>query len=288
MLGDSVLKRYARIIRWCSLAVIVIALLASARAFPMDRLMGNLRQRIEDLGFLGPLSFLLVYALTTVLVLPCSPVTVVGGAVFGLLWGTLLAAVGATLGATLALLVSRHVVREKVFHLSKGYSRFAAIDQAIGKEGWKVVGLLRLSPVVPFNLINYLIGLTAIGIWPYTVATFVFILPGTFMYVYLGYLGGRGLETASAGQFAGTWMEWALLLSGLVATVAVTLYVTRLAREAIRKQTQLEESHGLSGEESPDSPVSTALAVTAAALFALAALWIVYHRESLATMFGLL
>ena len=113
--------------------------------------------------------------------------------------------------------------------------RFAAIDREISRSGAIIVALLRLSPAVPFGLQNYLYGLTGIGFWTYLLTSWIAMLPGTVMYVYLGYLGRAGLDAAGDSGRTRTPLEWALLAVGLAATVAVTLFVTRLARRALRR-----------------------------------------------------
>ena len=119
--------------------------------------------------------------------------------------------------------------------------RFHAIDRAIGEQGWKIVGLLRLSPAVPFSISNYLYGMTAIRFVPYVLVSWIAMLPGTFLYVYLGALAADGVESAVGAQNSpASGAEWALRLVGLLATVAVTLLVVRIARRAIRESTDIE------------------------------------------------
>ena len=107
------------------------------------------------------------------------------------------------------------------------YPRFEAIDRAVREGGWKIVALLRLSPAVPFTLQNYLYGLTGIRFWPYLLTSWLAMLPGTFLYIYLGHLGRAGVEAAS-GERSRTPAEWAMMIVGLLATVAATVYITRL------------------------------------------------------------
>ena len=115
--------------------------------------------------------------------------------------------------------------------------RFKTIDDAVATEGWKIVGLTRLSPVFPFNLLNYAYGLTKVSLRDYFFASWIGMLPGTVMYVYIGSLIGD-LARLGAGGRTRTGAEWALYVVGLVATVAVTVYVTRIARSALNKKTE--------------------------------------------------
>jgi uncharacterized membrane protein YdjX (TVP38/TMEM64 family) len=145
--------------------------------------------------------------------------------------------VASTTAAALAFLIARYFAREAIEKKAAGNPKFDAIDRAIGAKGWKIVALLRLSPAIPFSLGNYLYGLTSIRFWPYVLSSWIAMLPGTFLYVYLGHAGAQGLQ-AAAGETADTG-RLVLLGVGLVATIAVTIYVTVLALRAIREQTDI-------------------------------------------------
>ncbi|MEN9226029.1 MAG: TVP38/TMEM64 family protein [Thermostichus sp. HHBFW_bins_43] len=190
---------------------------------------------IEGLGPLGPMIFIGIYIVATVLFLPASVLTLGAGAVFGVLAGALYVVIGATIGANLAFLIGRYLARERVAKLIEGNAKFAAIDRAVGREGWKIVGLIRLSPAFPFNVLNYALGLTQVSFWDNLLGT-AGILPGTFMYVYIGSLAGSlanmgRSELEPQAQTA----QWILRIIGLIATVAVTVYVTRIARQALQE-----------------------------------------------------
>ena len=191
--------------------------------------------RIRDLGPWGPAIFVLLYIAATVLLLPGSVLTLGAGAVFGLAKGAVLVSIAATLGATAAFLVGRYLARGWVAVKIQRYPRFAAIDRAVAREGWKIVGLTRLSPVFPFNLLNYAFGLTRVSLRDYVLASWIGMMPGTVMYVYVGSLAGD-LATLGGGSRARTPAEWALYVVGLLATVAVTVSVTRMAREALTRR----------------------------------------------------
>jgi len=139
--------------------------------------------------------------------------------------------VAATLGSALAFLAARHVVRSSIERRVAGNERFAAIDRAIARDGRRIVFLLRLSPVFPFNLLNYALGLTRIGLVDYCVAS-VGMVPGTVLYVYLGSLGGQAAVAASGGSDR-QLLTWGVRLLGLAATAVVTILVTRIARRAL-------------------------------------------------------
>jgi len=191
---------------------------------------------VDGLGVWGPIVFMLGYAAAVVGFAPGSILTLAAGAVFGLLEGTVYVFVAATVGASLAFLVSRHVARSAIERRLAGNDRFAAIDRAVGAEGRKIVFLLRLSPVFPFNLLNYALGLTRVRFADYVVASFG-MLPGTLLYVYYGKLAGDVAALAGGAAIEKDAGYYAVLLLGLVATVVVTTLVTRIARRALREAT---------------------------------------------------
>jgi uncharacterized membrane protein YdjX (TVP38/TMEM64 family) len=184
----------------------------------------------------GPLAFIGGYALAVLAFVPGSALTLASGAIFGVGRGTVLVFVAALLGSTLAFLVARHLARAAIEKRIAGDARFAAIDQAIGREGRKIVFLLRLSPIFPFNLLNYGLGLTRVRLVDYVIAG-TGMLPGTLLYVYLGSAAGQAVAAAGGAAPGRSPAEWTLFGVGLAATLAVTLYVTRIARRALRDAT---------------------------------------------------
>jgi len=212
--------------------IAVLAVVISARYFDAPALLKMALDRIRDLGPSGAVIFVLLYLVAAVLLLPGSVLTLGAGAVFGVVHGAVLVSAGATLGATAAFLVGRYLARGWVAASLESYPRFAAIDQAVAREGWKIVGLTRLSPVFPFNLLNYAFGLTRVSLRDYVLASWIGMMPGTVMYVYVGSIAGD-IATLSAGGQGRSGAEWAIYGLGLLATVVVTVYVTRLARAAL-------------------------------------------------------
>ncbi len=149
------------IIKYGADAVIAISVLLLMRALPMQAMSESLKEWIETLGVFGPVIFALIYVVAAVCLVPGSTLTLLAGAVFGLGIGFVTVSVGSVAAAAVSFLIARYVARSKVESVAKSNKKFAAIDAAISEGGWKIVGLLRLSPVVPFNLQNYLFGLTA-------------------------------------------------------------------------------------------------------------------------------
>lgn len=187
---------------------------------------------VGGLGPKGMIVYATAYVIATVLFVPASIITLAAGFLFGVVRGTILVSIGSTTGAALAFLVSRYFAREWVAKRASENKSFAVIDRAIGQQGWKIVGLLRLSPAIPFNLSNYLYGLTAIRFLPYVIVSWIGMLPGTVLYVYLGAAGKAGLQ-AAADDRGKTWLEFMLLGIGLMATVVVTITITRIAKRAL-------------------------------------------------------
>jgi uncharacterized membrane protein YdjX (TVP38/TMEM64 family) len=194
----------------------------------MNELLTNALNWVEQLGPMGPALFILIYIAACVLFIPGSALTLGAGAIFGVARGSIIVSVGSTLGATAAFLVGRYIARDWIARKIEKNEKFAAIDQAVGAEGWKIVGLTRLSPVFPFSLLNYAYGLTKVSLRDYVLASWIGMMPGTVMYVYLGSLARLGIEAQSA-----TTAQTVLKVVGLLATVAVTVYVTRVAKKAL-------------------------------------------------------
>jgi uncharacterized membrane protein YdjX (TVP38/TMEM64 family) len=221
-----------------TIALVAGAVVAVVALIFVGRYLGgyvdDFRQWGEAQGAWGPVIFILGYAAATVAFIPGSALTLASGATFGLWEGTLYAFAGALLGATLAFLVARYVARGWVEKKLADQPKLAVIDRAVGEDGGKIVALLRLSPLFPFVLLNYALGLSKVKFSHYFWASFA-MLPGTFLYVYYGAVGGA---VASGGER--TVWDWVSLGVGLVATVVVTAFITKKARAALDRETDVE------------------------------------------------
>ncbi len=195
----------------------------------------NTLQWIAGLGAIGPLAFIGIYIIATIVFLPGSILTLGAGVVFGVGLGTVYVFMGAMIGATAAFLVGRYLARSWVTQKIASNSKFRAIDQAVGQDGLRIVLLTRLSPVFPFNFLNYAFGLTGVSVKDYVLGS-LGILPGTIMYVYLGSLAGNLALIGTAAQPTNSNLQWALRIMGLLATIAVTVYVTRIAKQALEQE----------------------------------------------------
>ena len=223
------LKKYWK---WIALAVGLVALSVAISFLPLGEGVKNFSNWIRDLGMAGALIFIGVYALAAVFFVPGAIFTIAAGLIYGVVGGTAVALLGATLGAGLAFLVARYFLRRPIKEMARKNKKFSAIDEAIGKEGWKIVGLLRLSPLIPFEVSNYFYGVTSISFWPYVLASGIGMLPGTLLYAYLGAIGHAGL---SGGKNGRSPLEWTFLGLGLVITIGVTVFVSRVANNALKK-----------------------------------------------------
>jgi uncharacterized membrane protein YdjX (TVP38/TMEM64 family) len=221
--------------------IAVVAVFFALRYNVPDALRGMLAW-VGDQGFLGIVAFIAVYILATVFFIPGSILTLGAGFVFGVVYGTITVSIASTVGAFLAFLVGRYVARDWVAAKTGDNPKFKSIDEAVGREGWKIVLLTRLSPIFPFNLLNYAYGLTGVTGRAFFFASWIGMLPGTVMYVYFGSLAANLATLGQASAERGS-LQWILYGVGLVATIAVTLFVTRLAKRA------LNESIAISPEE---------------------------------------
>ncbi|HMB82225.1 MAG TPA: TVP38/TMEM64 family protein [Vicinamibacterales bacterium] len=188
---------------------------------------------IQSLGPAAPIAFILIYAFAVVALIPASLLTIAGGAVFGLVRGVIFSLIGATLGSTVAFLLGRYVARRLVARRLAAMPRFQAIEKAVSARGRRIVFLLRLSPVIQFNFLNYALGLTTISAWDFVAAS-LGTIPGAFVYTYAGMVTGEALALAGKAQVPKNASYYAVLVAGLVATVAATTVVTRTARRALQ------------------------------------------------------
>lgn len=226
-------------------ARLAAAALALAALVALGRLWGahlpEFKAWVAGLGPFGPAVFVAGYAAAVMALAPASILTLAAGAIFGVAAGTLYVFVAATLGSCAAFLVARYLARGAVERRIEGNARFAAIDRAVGEQGRKIVFLLRLSPLFPFNLLNYALGLTRVRFVDYAVAA-LGMLPGTLAYVYAGKVAGDVATLAGGAATRRSALEYAVWGVGLVATFAVALIVARIARRALAEATGDEAS----------------------------------------------
>ncbi|XVF63430.1 hypothetical protein PTKIN_Ptkin09bG0086500 [Pterospermum kingtungense] len=188
---------------------------------------------IEGYGPVGYALFVAVYAGLEVLAIPAIPLTMSAGLLFGSVIGTIIVSISGTVAASVAFLIARYFARERILKLVEGNKKFLAIDKAIGENGFRVVTLLRLSPLLPFSLGNYLYGLTSVKFVPYVLGSWLGMLPGTWAYVSAGAFGRAIIQEDSEFGFGGGNGILTLGL-GLLATAIAAAYVTQLAKDAVK------------------------------------------------------
>lgn len=209
--------------------------------------LSNLIEWTQSVGPLGPIYLALIYGAACVLFLPGSILTLGAGFAFGLVGGTFSAVLGSLIGVSASFVLGRTALRGWVESLTANRSSFRAIDEAVGREGFKIVLLTRLSPVFPFNLLNYGFGITRVGFKDYFFGSWIGMFPGTLLYVYFG-SAAKSVADLAMGHQEGGSARIALLAVGLVATVAVTIVITRIAKRAlhgaIKASNRTEIHHG--------------------------------------------
>jgi len=222
--GTKLSKR----LTWVLLGGLLVAAAVAAFLLPYEQWVQSFKAWIQGLGTIGFLAFGAAYILAAVLLIPVWPLSITCGLAFGI-WGFVLVPISATLGSVAAFLISRYLARAKIREWVAQQPRYRAVDEVVEEEGWKVVILLRLSPLVPYNLMNYFCGITGVSLAGYLVATFLGTIPVTAMYVYLGFIG----QAVASGTIG--WPQWALLAVGVLATAGVTILVTRKVQHKLRE-----------------------------------------------------
>jgi len=201
----------------------------------LQEFLENALQWINSLGAIGGIVFIGIYIIATLAFLPAALLTLGAGVIFGVTWGSIYVFIGATLGAIAAFLGGRYLAQGWVKEKISSYKKFAIIDKAVSKEGLKIVLLVRLSPLFPFNLLNYAFGITSVSFQDYLIGS-VGMIPGTIMYVYFGSLVGDIALIGSKNQPGNIILHWVIQIMGLIATIAVTVYVTKIAKKALEDE----------------------------------------------------
>jgi len=243
----------ARGLRWkragiiLGLAVVVgLAIWFVVRFNLLTQIQDPLQELLQSLGFWKYAVFIVLYIIACVLLLPGSFLTLAAGAVFGLMTGSILVNIGATLGSAAAFLVGRYLARDWVAQKISGHPNFIAIDKAVADEGWKIVLLTRLCPIFPYFLLNYAYGLTRVSFRHYFFATWIGIVPGSTLFVYIGSL-------ANPGDAKDSIWTWAFKILGLIATLLLTVYITKVARRALSQKISVTPTGGPAPTATPSN-----------------------------------
>ena len=208
------------------LLLIVTSGIVTALIFRDQLSVEQLTAWVRQLGWLAPLVFIACYAIAAVFFLPGLLFTLAGGVLFGPLYGTLYNLVGATIGATLAFLTARYIAYDWV--TQRTGNRLQQLVKGVEEEGWRFVAFVRLVPLIPFNLLNYALGLTRLRLSHYIITSFIFMAPGGAAYTYLGY---AGREVAGGGE---DFIKKALLALAVIATIA---FASRILMRIRRNRT---------------------------------------------------
>lgn len=183
---------------------------------------------------LASVIYLLIYIAVCVFLLPGSIITLAAGFVFGIVHGTILVSISSTIGATLAFIIGRTVARDYVGRMVEKQPKFSAIDSAIKDKGFLIVLLTRLSPLFPFNFLNYAYGLTAVSLRNYIIASWIGMIPGTILFVYIGSIS-KDISAIIQGNIDSGLAGQIMFAAGLVATIIVTAVVTRISRKILNE-----------------------------------------------------
>jgi uncharacterized membrane protein YdjX (TVP38/TMEM64 family) len=227
-------------IRLIGLALLAAAMITTLILLPVKSYLEELLEWVREIGMWGPILLAAVYILATVLFVPGSLITLGAGFVFGVVVGTITVSLGSALGASAAFLVGRTLARAWVQEKIARSPRFRALDEAVRRRGFLIVLLVRLSPVFPYNVLNYALALTQVSFRDYVLASWIGMLPATVMYVYLGSTL-KNLAALASGKIEGGIAQQVLFGIGLAATLSVTIVVTRLARTSLKKTVPMPE-----------------------------------------------
>ncbi|QGJ70422.1 Integral membrane protein, DedA family [Planctomycetales bacterium 10988] len=233
--------KWMRWLWWGFLGLLLVGLIAIAlyREDFQTSLTGLL-EWVKTLGPLGPLTLGLFYVVATIFALPAAILTLGAGFAFGVIVGFITVSLASITGASLSFLISRKLARGLLLKRFANSSRFKALDEGVREHGFKIVLMTRLSPLFPFNFLNYAYGLTDIRFRDYFFASWLGMIPGTILYVYLG-SAVQNIATITAEEMEGGVGELVVFGIGLLATLVVTVVITRIARKSLAKAVPFNE-----------------------------------------------
>ena len=229
-------QQYKRFLKPILISCLIAILIIIGNYFDLQGIFNKSLLWVESLGWLAPIAFIVIYNIATLLFIPGSLLTFKGGCLFGLVGGSIYVLIAAIIGATLAFLVGRYISRDWVCQQIGNKPKFQAIDKAVAKNGFKIVFLTRLSPIFPFNLLNYAFGVTQVSLKDYIFGS-IGMIPGTVMYVYMGSIIGHiAMNNSSIPKNPETQLIQLLLQGfGFIATAFVTIYVAKVAKKALNE-----------------------------------------------------
>ncbi len=232
----SGLKKHGNFLFKIIVLVILFAFLAvSFYDFPVREKLQTILIRIGELGALAPLAYAGFYLLGSVFLLPCFPLTIGAGFIFGFQKGFVIASLSSTIGAAGAFLVSRYIAWELVRDWVEKNEKYSVIDRAVSTAGWKIVILMRFASHIPYNFVNYCFGMTGIGFFQFVLGTWLGRLPITAFHTYVGSFSANMMNAKNEIPTT-TPLAWCLYGIGWVATIAVTVFIVKAAREALNER----------------------------------------------------
>jgi uncharacterized membrane protein YdjX (TVP38/TMEM64 family) len=227
-------SRRAMYFQLAAFVIVICALIALSRFFPIVDLVGELQRRVAGMGDWGAVWYPLLFAACNILLLPGGILSVGGGFFFGLWWGFALVLLGNSIGAAVSFGLSHWLGRRYLNKRISTSPMLQVLDKAVARDAWKIIFLSQLHPLFPTSLLNYLFGLTRIRFWPYMLWTAVGRAPGLFLYTYLGTLGQLGLNLAR-GRSHPRIVEYWTWGGAFAVTVLLFILLTRLALRALRE-----------------------------------------------------
>ncbi len=219
------MRRRTRHRKWIAAAVLAVAAVAALSFLPLRGWAESLQDWIDGMGAAGVILFAAIYVVATLFLLPVWILTLAAGALFGIVGGLLVVLAASLAGAIAAFFIARHALKERVRKFFARHSLLRTVDRALRKAGWKVVALMRLSPLVPFTAQNYFYGASQVKFTQFALGTGLGLVPGTLVEVTLGATGRAAMGGGPA--------EWTMLGVGVVATLAAGWHITRVAKKRL-------------------------------------------------------
>ena len=233
------------------LSVLVVAVVLVARSsFDVSEMTRRFVEALRSQGDAGLVWLALAYIPASLFFFPAALLTLAGGFTFGVAKTLVAVSLGSTVGATSAFLAGRTLLRGLIEHKVAGDVRFRTLDAAVAEQGFKIVMLTRLSPVLPFNLLNYAFGLTRVRLRDFVLASWIGMFPGTVLYVSIG-AAAKSLSDILAGRAEGGVAQKVMFGAGLIATLVVTVLMARIAKKALADATAAAKISEQDAEGSP-------------------------------------